>query len=97
MTSQQPTPSLPAGHVITSTFITGTLARLRFFNQTSTEAINLFSALASITLPVVHTHVLEHVLPFELDVIHAHVRWFIIHMSSLRVPDHHHPDNARNG
>ena len=39
-------------------------ARLRLFNQASAEATNVFNALAA----------LEHVLPFELDVIHARVK-----------------------
>ena len=52
------------------------LARLRLFNQTSAEATNLFSALASITPPTARAHVLEHVLPFELDVIHARVKYW---------------------
>ncbi|KAI0272512.1 hypothetical protein BC834DRAFT_921940 [Gloeopeniophorella convolvens] len=47
------------------------LARLRLFNQVSAEATNLFGALASITPPAARTQVLENVLPFELDVIHA--------------------------
>ncbi|KAI0255915.1 hypothetical protein BJV78DRAFT_582531 [Lactifluus subvellereus] len=53
------------------------LARLRLFNQASAEATNLFSALASITPPAARTHVLEHVLPFELDVIHARMKYWV--------------------
>jgi tetratricopeptide (TPR) repeat protein len=52
------------------------LARLRLFNQASAEATNLFNALATIAPPSAHTHVLEHVLPFELDVIHARVKYW---------------------
>ncbi|KAH9975978.1 hypothetical protein BGW80DRAFT_1484321 [Lactifluus volemus] len=52
------------------------LARLRLFNQASAEASNLFGALGSITPPAARTHVLEHVLPFELDVINARVKYW---------------------
>ncbi|KAI0289448.1 hypothetical protein BC826DRAFT_1031882, partial [Russula brevipes] len=52
------------------------LARLRLFNQASAEATNLFGALAGIAPPSAHAHVLEHLLPFELDVIHARVRYW---------------------
>ena len=52
------------------------LARLRLFNQASAETNNLFSALDTITPPASRTHVLEHVLPFELDVIHARVKYW---------------------
>jgi hypothetical protein len=52
------------------------LARLRLFNQASAEATNLFGALAGIAPPSARAHVLEHVLPFELDVIHARVRYW---------------------
>ncbi|KAH9169928.1 hypothetical protein EDB89DRAFT_1382929 [Lactarius sanguifluus] len=52
------------------------LARLRLFNQASAEVTNLFGALASITPPAARTHLLEHVLPFELDVIHARVKYW---------------------
>ena len=52
------------------------LARLRLFNQVSAEVTNLFGALASIVPPTARTHVLEHVLPFELDVIQARVKYW---------------------
>ncbi|KAH9995547.1 hypothetical protein BJV77DRAFT_942843 [Russula vinacea] len=52
------------------------LARLRLFNQASAEATNLFSALATIAPPSARTHVLEQLLPFELDVIHARVKYW---------------------
>lgn len=52
------------------------LARLRLFNQVSAEVANLFGALASIAPPAARTHVLQHVLPFELDVIHARVKYW---------------------
>ena len=52
------------------------LARLRLFNQASAEATNLSNALGSISPPSARTHVLEHVLPFELDVIYARVRYW---------------------
>ena len=52
------------------------LARLRLFNQASAEATNLLSALSSISPPSARTHVLEHVLPFELDAIYARVKYW---------------------
>ncbi len=52
------------------------LARLRLFNQASAEATNLSNALGSISPPSARTHVLEHVLPFELDVIYARVKYW---------------------
>ncbi|KAH9967235.1 hypothetical protein BC827DRAFT_1123148 [Russula dissimulans] len=52
------------------------LARLRLFNQASAEATNLFGALAAIAPPSARTHVLEYLLPFELDVIHARVKYW---------------------
>ena len=36
----------------------------------------MFSALASLDPPSARAHVLEHVLPFELDVIHARVKYW---------------------
>jgi trafficking protein particle complex subunit 12 len=52
------------------------LARLRLFNQVSAEATNLYGAFGTIDPPSTRAHVLEHVLPFELDVIHARVRYW---------------------
>ena len=52
------------------------LARLRLFNQASAEATNVFNALAALDPPSARAHVLEHVLPFELDVIHARVKYW---------------------
>ena len=52
------------------------LARLRLFNQVSAEATNLYNALGTIDPPSTRAHVQEHVLPFELDVIHARVRYW---------------------
>jgi hypothetical protein len=52
------------------------LARLRLFNQVSAEATNLYGALGTIEPPSTRAHVLEHVLPFELDVVHARVRYW---------------------
>jgi hypothetical protein len=37
---------------------------------------NLFGALSSIVPPTARTHVLEQLLPFELDVIHARVKYW---------------------
>ncbi|KAI0305862.1 hypothetical protein B0F90DRAFT_1873301 [Multifurca ochricompacta] len=52
------------------------LARLRLFNQVSAEVNNLFGVLTSITPPTTRTHVLENLLPFELDVIQARVKYW---------------------
>ncbi|KAF8269800.1 hypothetical protein EI94DRAFT_1778124 [Lactarius quietus] len=52
------------------------LARLRLFNQVTAEVTNLFGALADIVPSTARTHVLEHVLPFELDVIQARVKYW---------------------
>ncbi|KAI0285811.1 hypothetical protein BGY98DRAFT_909570 [Russula aff. rugulosa BPL654] len=52
------------------------LARLRLFNQASAEATNLSNALGSISPPSARTHVLDHILPFELDVIYARVKYW---------------------
>ncbi|KAF8498609.1 hypothetical protein F5888DRAFT_1690439 [Russula emetica] len=52
------------------------LARLRLFNQASAEATNLSNALGSISPPSARTHVLEQILPFELDVIYARVKYW---------------------
>jgi hypothetical protein len=37
---------------------------------------NLFGALSSIVPPTARTHVLEQLLPFELDVIYARVKYW---------------------
>ncbi|EIM83049.1 uncharacterized protein STEHIDRAFT_64090 [Stereum hirsutum FP-91666 SS1] len=52
------------------------LARLRLFNQTSAETTNLFTALHSIQPPSTRTHVFEHLLPFELEVIYARLKYW---------------------
>jgi len=36
----------------------------------------LYAVLAGLAPPSARTHVLEHVLPFELDVIHARVKYW---------------------
>ncbi|KAI9458105.1 hypothetical protein F5148DRAFT_1321530 [Russula earlei] len=52
------------------------LARLRLFNQASAEATNLFGALANVAPASARAHVLERLLPFELDVVHARVKYW---------------------
>ena len=52
------------------------LSHIRLFNQALAEATNVFGALATIEPPSARTHVVEHVLPFELDVIHTLVKYW---------------------
>ncbi|KAI0061054.1 hypothetical protein BV25DRAFT_830314 [Artomyces pyxidatus] len=52
------------------------LARMRLFNQASAETTNVFSVLTAITPPSARKHVFENVLPFELEVLHARVRYW---------------------
>ena len=51
------------------------LARLRLFNQTSAEITNLFTGLAAAP-PAARTHVFENILPFELEVLRARVKYW---------------------
>ncbi|KAF5383712.1 hypothetical protein D9615_003662 [Tricholomella constricta] len=60
------------------------LARLRLFNQTSAECTNLFAVLNAIDPPEARTWVFDRVLPFELEVMHARLKyWAGDHMSHL--------------
>ncbi|KAK0489183.1 hypothetical protein IW261DRAFT_1548087 [Armillaria novae-zelandiae] len=52
------------------------LARLRLFNQTSAECTNLFSVLNGIAPPSAREWVFERVLPFELEVMHARLKYW---------------------
>ncbi|KAL0953818.1 hypothetical protein HGRIS_004998 [Hohenbuehelia grisea] len=53
------------------------LARLRLSNQTSAECTNLFTVLNSIEPPATRAYVFEHVLPFELEVLHARLKYWV--------------------
>ncbi|EMD38936.1 hypothetical protein CERSUDRAFT_47943 [Gelatoporia subvermispora B] len=60
------------------------LARLRLFNQTSAECTNLFSVLNGIEPPSAREWVFERALPFELEVLHARLKyWAGDHMGHL--------------
>ncbi|KAK0188654.1 hypothetical protein F5146DRAFT_1104142 [Armillaria mellea] len=52
------------------------LARLRLFNQTSAECTNLFSVLNGIAPPSAREWVFERILPFELEVMHARLKYW---------------------
>ncbi|KAK0202556.1 hypothetical protein DFS33DRAFT_1263546 [Desarmillaria ectypa] len=52
------------------------LARLRLFNQTSAECTNLFSVLNGIAPPSARQWVFERILPFELEVMHARLKYW---------------------
>ncbi|KAF8582743.1 hypothetical protein K439DRAFT_1647465 [Ramaria rubella] len=52
------------------------LARLRLFNQTSTECANLFSVLKSVEPPQAHDYLFEKVLPFELEIMYARIKYW---------------------
>ncbi|KAF7430912.1 hypothetical protein PC9H_006627 [Pleurotus ostreatus] len=60
------------------------LARLRLFNQTSAECTNLFSVLNAIEPPSIRKYVFERILPFELEVMQARLKyWTGDHMAYL--------------
>ncbi|KAJ7091412.1 hypothetical protein B0H15DRAFT_778509 [Mycena belliarum] len=60
------------------------LARLRLFNQTTAECTNLFSLLHAIEPPAARTWLFDRVLPFELEVMHARLKyWTGDHMAYL--------------
>ncbi|KAA1470247.1 hypothetical protein DENSPDRAFT_774116 [Dentipellis sp. KUC8613] len=52
------------------------LARLRLFNQTSAETTNLFTALETVAAPAARAHLFDTLLPFELEVLHARLRYW---------------------
>ncbi|EJD47971.1 hypothetical protein AURDEDRAFT_113238, partial [Auricularia subglabra TFB-10046 SS5] len=52
------------------------LARLRLFNQTITECGNLFSVIHNIEPAGARDYVLEHIVPFELHVMHARLKYW---------------------
>ncbi|KAH9911879.1 hypothetical protein B0H21DRAFT_828887 [Amylocystis lapponica] len=60
------------------------LARLRLFNQTSAECTNLFTVLNAIEPPAARQWLFERVLPFDLEVLHARLKyWAGDHMGYL--------------
>ncbi|KAJ7782029.1 hypothetical protein DFH07DRAFT_728648 [Mycena maculata] len=60
------------------------LARLRLFNQTTAECTNLFSLINAIEPPATRAWLYERVLPFELEVMHARLKyWTGDHMAYL--------------
>ncbi|KIJ55357.1 hypothetical protein M422DRAFT_220011 [Sphaerobolus stellatus SS14] len=52
------------------------LARLRLFNQTSSECQNLFAVLNSVEPAASREYLFDNVLPFELEVIYARLRYW---------------------
>jgi len=60
------------------------LARLRLFNQTAAECTNLFSVLNAIEPPSSRTWLFDRILPFELEVMQARLKyWAGDHMAYL--------------
>ncbi|KAJ7281467.1 hypothetical protein C8J57DRAFT_1297707 [Mycena rebaudengoi] len=60
------------------------LARLRLFNQTTAECTNLFSLINAIEPASTREWLYERVLPFELEVMHARIKfWTGDHMAYL--------------
>lgn len=60
------------------------LSRLRLFNQTSVECTNLFSILNAIEPPESKTWLFDRILPFELEVMYARLKyWAGDHMGYL--------------
>ncbi|KAI0369156.1 hypothetical protein BV20DRAFT_946572 [Pilatotrama ljubarskyi] len=52
------------------------LARMRLFNQTSAECTNLFVVLHAVEPREAREYLFDRVLPFELDVLHAKLRYW---------------------
>ncbi|KAG8966701.1 hypothetical protein FRC03_011449 [Tulasnella sp. 419] len=52
------------------------LARLRLFNQTSSECQNLFSILSNVQPELVRNYLFESILPFELEVMRARTKYW---------------------
>ncbi|KAI0083930.1 hypothetical protein BDY19DRAFT_987738 [Irpex rosettiformis] len=60
------------------------LARMRLFNQTSAECINLFTVLNSVQPENARSWLFERLLPFELEVLYAKTKyWAGDHMGYL--------------
>ncbi|KAF8653535.1 hypothetical protein AX16_003900 [Volvariella volvacea WC 439] len=73
------------GHVLNLWYLRlSSLARLRLFNQTSAECTNLFTVLNSAEPASTKDYIFEHLVPFELEVLHARVKyWAGDHMGYL--------------
>ena len=57
---------------------------MRLFNQTSAECTNLFTVLHAIEPPEARAFLFDRVLPFELDVLYAKLKyWAGDHMGYL--------------
>ncbi|KAG2075675.1 hypothetical protein BDR04DRAFT_1005179 [Suillus decipiens] len=52
------------------------LARLRLYNQTSAECTNLFAVLNATEPPSARAYLFDRVLPFELEVMHARLKYW---------------------
>lgn len=52
------------------------LARLRLYNQTSAECANLFAVLNNVEPSQNRVHLFDHVLPFELEIMHARIKYW---------------------
>lgn len=52
------------------------LARLRLYNQTSAECTNLFAVLNATEPPSAREYLFDRVLPFELEVMHARLKYW---------------------
>ncbi|TRM65609.1 hypothetical protein BD626DRAFT_221310 [Schizophyllum amplum] len=52
------------------------LARLRLFNQTAAECSNLFNVLDAIDPPSARAWLMDRILPFELEVMRARLRYW---------------------
>ena len=60
------------------------LARMRLFNQTTAECTNLFNVLNAIEPPETRAFLFDRVLPFELEVLYAKLKyWAGDHMGYL--------------
>ncbi|KZP25536.1 hypothetical protein FIBSPDRAFT_909472 [Athelia psychrophila] len=60
------------------------LARLRLYNQTSAEITNLFTVLNGVAPPAARQWLFDRILPFELEVMQARVKyWAGDHMGYL--------------
>ena len=57
---------------------------MRLFNQTAAECTNLFGVLHAASPPTTRAYLLARVVPFELDVLHAKLKyWAGDHMGYL--------------
>ena len=49
---------------------------MRLFNQTAAECTNLYTVLHAVEPPAARAYLLARVLPFELDVLHAKLKYW---------------------